>query len=642
MRPINDLGRIIRISSLLSLLVLLILSGKFGSSFQRCHSVGRYLFSEGSSHDSSTSRRKKRLPPPPVKLKSNILPPVPSPSSEQHSEQELFDICSRIALRHFRFASKKAPREKDVALQPRRTVGGGLRPLQRLVDFVQFGFVHELPELKLRILETLDLLDELHVAEADLDYQGRPKNFSFPEAFRRIKKDFRERLGREDLAEQMDQKIFYQAVHIPQEKKGYNRMRTLIGEGLRGVGRCVDEGQKSASERPSESDSSRRQESCLLLESDSDEILSRPVLRALRHCEPEDGLGYGAYGATRHDEQTAGRSSTRLPVTVSMRAFFYSLEWTGRGGAFWTIPNLVHSVENPETVVQGYGAEERVGVLSRGPLDASVDVDREEIFGREVEEDGDELRGDDNHVDRRLLGGGGTMELYRGGREDDEIFGREVEVDEDVVLQDAAGDERSRMRMPRGTSAGDVGEDAAGDERSRTSATGDFPHDRRRLYVFFGPRPTLELYRTDGKTTSWHLSWMMDGAEGLANKALNGRTEGTPPYVLERFKAGGRGAVVALYAAMLRDPRVLFRYERDLTYACLPFGELPESLQGDRWVGGPQKGSVVSAESRANYAEDFRNILGEGFYRVLGGQGRLVAATGNSTCSVQQKGFVGR
>ena len=87
-----------------------------------------------------------------------------SGSSSTTPEQKWVSrLCGSMVLRS---SSSSTSGADDVKLLVPRA-----KPLTRIVDAILFGNVHELPILKARLLEILDLVDEVHVAEGDRDFR---------------------------------------------------------------------------------------------------------------------------------------------------------------------------------------------------------------------------------------------------------------------------------------------------------------------------------------------------------------------------------------------------------------------------------------------------------------------------------------
>lgn len=159
----------------------------------------------------------------------------------------------------------------------------------RVVDFFQFCNEHELPELHLRLAEMGDYVDEIHVAEADRTFTGVPKAIGFPAI-----------LQNDTYLARWRHKITHHPVKIlASVPPGYKIQDMAIRQ----------------------KDKISKVGGGVLIEGDLDEITSRPVLRALKHCVPESINGWDAH--------------------IEMENYVYNMGWTtGR----WEWPPLVHDL----------------------------------------------------------------------------------------------------------------------------------------------------------------------------------------------------------------------------------------------------------------------------------------------------------
>jgi len=165
----------------------------------------------------------------------------------------------------------------------------------RVVDLVQLGNVHELPLLRLRLAEMAELVDEIHIVEADRDFSMRTKKSVLPEF-----------LASDAEIARWRQKIIHHVVRVPEHLSGYKFQIYTIEEAKR-----------------------RIPGSGVLFHGDLDEIISRSVLNSARHCEP-----YGGWNAG-----------------IQMELFMYNMGWTtGR----WGLPSIVSEYgaasDNPSLV----------------------------------------------------------------------------------------------------------------------------------------------------------------------------------------------------------------------------------------------------------------------------------------------------
>jgi len=157
----------------------------------------------------------------------------------------------------------------------------------RVVDFIQFCSIHELPELHLRLAEMAHLVDEIHIAEADRTWTGVSKEFVIPDL-----------LQKDPLVAKWKDKIVHHPVHVPQGAYGYEVQSAAIMT----------------------KDKIPKDGGGLLLEADLDEVVSRPVLKAIRNCVPQGFDEWDAY--------------------IDMDTYKYNMGWTsGR----WKWPPIVWS-----------------------------------------------------------------------------------------------------------------------------------------------------------------------------------------------------------------------------------------------------------------------------------------------------------
>jgi hypothetical protein len=177
------------------------------------------------------------------------------------------------------------------ALRPRGPEGPA-----RIFDFIQFCSAHELPELRLRLAEMGPLVDEFHVVEADRTWVGHPKKFVLPEL---LEKD-------PELAKWKD-KVTVHRLKLPAHKKGWDVQKAMIN-----MWRDIPKGRYG-----------------VLIEADLDEILSRPVLKALRFCVPEK-IGY-------------------WDAHVDMNTYKYSMAWTS---GKWVWPPIVRETRHGHSLSQ--------------------------------------------------------------------------------------------------------------------------------------------------------------------------------------------------------------------------------------------------------------------------------------------------
>jgi len=173
----------------------------------------------------------------------------------------------------------------------------------RIVDFIQIGNTFELPLLLLRLAEMGAEVDEIHIAEGDRDFSGHSKQYVLPGML----------AGSAELG-RWRSKITHHPVQVPTHLTGYDIQKQVIAakHNIKGYG--------------------------VMLEGDLDEIISRPVLRAFRHCEP---------------------SGSNLDAKVTMDVFYYSLDWY-RGD--WALPTIAHDIPSSSSHValsRDHGDSER-------------------------------------------------------------------------------------------------------------------------------------------------------------------------------------------------------------------------------------------------------------------------------------------
>lgn len=185
------------------------------------------------------------------------------------------DVCAALEV-HI------APIDSGTKIQLEPRANGPVR----IVDFVQFGSAHELPELYLRLAEHGDLVDEMHVVEADRTWTGYYKGFVF--------KDI---LAKDPELANWRSRITVHEVKLPATTWGYDVQHAMIEKRY---------------------DIPHKGKEGVLLEGDLDEIVSRPVLRALRSCVPKGTKKWDAH--------------------VEMNTWKYNFAWTtGR----WIWPPIV-------------------------------------------------------------------------------------------------------------------------------------------------------------------------------------------------------------------------------------------------------------------------------------------------------------
>lgn len=181
----------------------------------------------------------------------------------------------------------------------------------RVIDFIQFCSAHELPELQLRLAEMGQLVDEIHIAEADRTWIGKPKEFVLPDL-----------LQNDSTLAKWKSKIVHHRVRIPTSARGYDVQHATIA--------MKDKIPAAAGD--------------VLLEGDLDEIVSRPVLRALRNCLPQ---GFAAWDAQ-----------------IEMENYKYNMGWTT---GHWKWPPVAHDfkIHLPTLVQEDDSVADKRGLRAR-------------------------------------------------------------------------------------------------------------------------------------------------------------------------------------------------------------------------------------------------------------------------------------
>jgi FkbM family methyltransferase len=154
----------------------------------------------------------------------------------------------------------------------------------RVVDFIQLGNIHERPILRLRLAEMADLVDDIHIAEANRDFAGDFKEPVLPHLF-----------AADPEIAKWKHKITHHYVAVPDHLSGYDLQRHTIHEGKAAI-----------------------QGSGVMVAGDLDEIINRKVLRSLRHCQPE----VGPWNAK-----------------IRMELFSYNMGWTAGN---WIYPTIAY------------------------------------------------------------------------------------------------------------------------------------------------------------------------------------------------------------------------------------------------------------------------------------------------------------
>jgi len=97
----------------------------------------------------------------------------------------------------------------------------------------------------------------------------------------------------------------------------------------------------------------------------------------------------------------------------------------------------------------------------------------------------------------------------------------------------------------------------------------------------------------DKRLAGWHISWTLDGAEGIANKILNGHIEGYPdwakPYINDADATNPEALVAFLRDDFLMHPD---NYDHSIHRVKLENHDLPKAIVDDR--------------------DSFKDLLGEG------------------------------
>ena len=531
--------------------------------------------------------------------------------------------CADVYLKPWNHEKGTAPPPKLFLVPRAREERTGTGPPRRIVDVIQWGFEYELPVLKVRLLEMLELVDELRVVEANVGFNNRPKNYSFPLVLDGLKRELggenpvgvvkssihvpssqlggllqgrgRPRLNNDNsrlrLAKSSGEEGDHH--HVTRSAAGRKKVRTVattlpnehgpinytqlsplgyggdlfrhLGpakakhlleeiklkvkftrfqnpKGLHGYGMQL--AAIAAGKNASSLLCSSPRVHCVFLEGDADEIVARPVLRALRECVVD------------RTSSTSGELEEQWDVVVAMRNFQFSMEWSQWDVFDWGLSTWVHSGL--------MGGEEDVPALVGGTVRGL-----QQQFGR-------------NDV---RLGGRGLHELdlavgtRSSSRHDEPGRGRLSEV------ENRNNTTRSGLSVVPG-----------GGGRGRTIVGGDEPADEdgppassRFLYIKKKP---YALALANGLPGGWHLSWML-GAEGLANKVTRGRIEGAPPAA-QAFVKKGKQATVDYYEEVLRRPNK----HVSLAPSCVKVVELPETFRNfsgsfGTMDGGGMMGSTV-------------------------------------------------
>ena len=585
--------------------------------------------------------------------------PRPGPDSSSHVEDPT-SLCNQAGIEPA--ASSPSAFQGRHETLVRRPPG---KRLGRLITLIQWGFEHELPLLKARLLENLAYVDEFHVAEGNRSLAQQPKNYTFLKSLAQLKQDLREHFeekhagagqhepgsvrtttgqelhgGQHDgqegveggtsrqqdeehdagqqsgpvrtpslstLLAELDKKIRYHQLEIPLSERYYRVQASLIEQAKANIGRCDEDSEEGG---------------CLLVEGDVDEVISRKVLRVLRECRPP-GPPAGEDGPPAWN------------VTVRMLHFRFSLGWMPNGECFWPVPPWVHGNDVAQRPRRRLFGEDEEGIPQRSRRrlfgedeDGIPRRSRRRLFGED--EDGSGWRmvhGNDvaQRSRRRLFGEDedGSGWFRRGGGD----FGED---DEDRIPR------RSRRRldvsdaMMVGGAARRGAAPTALYEQPRSSLWGGLPHhrkrsrpvvlrrpeltasaSRRKLYV--GTRHYPELFLLDGSPPGWHLSWALGSGSALAAKVLQGRIE-DPPGLAKQFASQGFEALAGFYDKLLKKPML---YEQ-VVRSCLRVEHLPEGVR--------------------EHPELFGTLLGERYVAALGEGGREVSGgTGLAVCSKEER-----
>lgn len=210
----------------------------------------------------------------------------PTPTSPTAATpDDIVATCESVGLRPWSSPRRSMLRRGFVKLRPRK------KPLEKIVDITQYGFPFAATLLKVRILETLEFVDEMHVAEGNRDFSGKFKEYTFEETLGELKKELPPKWAR-----LIEQKVKYHKFEIPDHVRNYEMQTATVDRALRRIGACYDaevEGWERGGKRGKKSivdpRNAKGHPSCLVVEGDLDEIPARPILKAIRYCLPADG-----------------------------------------------------------------------------------------------------------------------------------------------------------------------------------------------------------------------------------------------------------------------------------------------------------------------------------------------------------------
>ena len=346
------------------------------------------------------------------------------------------------------------------------------------------------------------------------------KGFTFPSV-----EDLATEIGREfrspNLARAIQQKLHYHALRLPKDvgsfaicgcekrnpkkcscQQDFDMQFGLIDRLLLKVGSCVERGTGVGGKTVAAGVFAKKpgaRESCILLESDLDEIPSRRALRVLRHCE-------------------SSSTTERIYATLPVRGFEFSLGWTN-GFRPNEGPIFVHSSRAQiapgcsweQVVERGEGVK---GCVVRSSRRRRVTEDEEENLSdktRLLKKKWSSSEEESYPYGGRIAAGGNFAAPLSSLLRDEENISSAManNIDPDTLTP-------VRLHIPPRLH---TFYEKSISLRRRLSPTRDRPGQKKVAHV---------LTRTDGLPVGWHLANMLDGPPGLAHKFLNGRLEDHP------------------------------------------------------------------------------------------------------------------
>jgi len=201
----------------------------------------------------------------------------------RHEETPTEDPCTLVKLRNHDNRNEVHFRRREVPA--------------RIVDFFQFGSVHELPILRMRLAEMGPFVDEVHIAEGDRDFSGNKREVVLHKL-----------LASDPELARWRGKIVHHKVDV-EETCRFWRIRPCEGYGIQ---RAVINAKYNFTGTGTG----------VLLEGDLDEIVSRTVLKSLKHCIPV--------------------KPKRWMAGIQMDTFKYNMGWSA--GSWWQ-GTIAHDIE---------------------------------------------------------------------------------------------------------------------------------------------------------------------------------------------------------------------------------------------------------------------------------------------------------